>query len=109
MDDSKIFSENLKRYMQLRNVTQEELAEHLGISRQAISLWLRGEGNPRMNKISAICSYLNISRADLLLENSNVELPSGELESRFNKLSEYDQKTILAMIERFEKENKKVD
>ena len=102
MDAGKIFSENLNHYMALRNVTQEELAEYLGISRQAVSLWCRGKGNPRMSKIESICQYLNINREDLLLEKNKNSLPSGELERRFNNLSAYDQQTIIAMIERFE-------
>ena len=33
------FGENLKNVRKQRNITQEELAEILGVSRQAISKW----------------------------------------------------------------------
>ena len=61
-----LFSENLKYYMARRNVTQAELAEALGVTQSAVSLWVIGSRAPRMNKIDAICEYLGIQRSDLL-------------------------------------------
>ena len=37
------FGENLKNVRKQRGVTQEELAEILGVSRQAISKWESGD------------------------------------------------------------------
>ncbi|MBQ8332181.1 MAG: helix-turn-helix transcriptional regulator [Clostridia bacterium] len=35
-------SENIRRLRRAKNITQERLAEHLGISTQAVSKWERG-------------------------------------------------------------------
>lgn len=35
-------SENLKRYRILKDLTQEEVAEYLGITAQSVSKWERG-------------------------------------------------------------------
>lgn len=35
-------SENLKKYRLLKNLTQEEVAEYLGITSQSVSKWERG-------------------------------------------------------------------
>ena len=40
------FGENLKNVRKQRGVTQEELAEILGVSRQAISKWESDGGYP---------------------------------------------------------------
>lgn len=35
-------SENLRKYRLLKNLTQEDIAEHLGITAQSVSKWERG-------------------------------------------------------------------
>lgn len=35
-------SENLKKYRLLKNLTQEDVAEYLGITAQSVSKWERG-------------------------------------------------------------------
>ena len=38
--------QNLKNFRKARNLTQEEVAKHLGISFQSISKWERNDGYP---------------------------------------------------------------
>ena len=45
------FGENLKNVRKQRGVTQEELAEMLGVSRQAISKWESDGGYPETEKL----------------------------------------------------------
>lgn len=44
-------SENLKKIRKDNNLSQEQLAEELGVSRQAISKWESGVAYPEMDKI----------------------------------------------------------
>ncbi len=60
------FSENLKRLRKEKNITQETLADFLGISFQSISRWERGEAYPDITTLPAIASYFNISIDNLL-------------------------------------------
>ena len=55
-----------------RSISQESLAEALGVSRQSVSKWELGESVPVLDKISAICSYFNISYDDLLSEDMEI-------------------------------------
>ena len=50
------FSENVKRMRKEKDLTQETLAEALGVSFQTISKWERGESYPDLSMLSVISS-----------------------------------------------------
>lgn len=66
------FGENLKQIRKQRNITQEELAELLNVSRQAISKWESGNGYPETEKLITLSRELNISLDYLLNDASHM-------------------------------------
>ena len=65
-----------KRLYELRtkkNMTQDELASKVGVSRQAISKWERGEGLPDLYNISLLAKALNVSVDDLINDKPKEE------------------------------------
>jgi transcriptional regulator with XRE-family HTH domain len=74
------FSDNLKKIRKEHNLSQEELAEELGVSRQAISKWESGSAYPEMDKIIALCDKFNLNIDDLL--HKNIKEVKGEEESK---------------------------
>ena len=63
------FAENLKQLRKEKQLSQEELAEILDVSRQAVSKWEQGIGYPEVEKLMSISSKLNIS-LDSLTDSS---------------------------------------
>lgn len=61
------FGRNLQ-YLRMisKNMTQEDLAQRLGVSRQTISKWELNQGNPELTKIKEICTLFNCKSDDLL-------------------------------------------
>lgn len=66
------FAENLRMIRKERNITQEQLADMLDVSRQAVSKWESGVGYPETEKLLIISKELNVSLDYLLNEESNV-------------------------------------
>ena len=61
-----LIGENIKRIRHERDLTQEEVAAHLGISFQSISKWERGDGYPDITMLPALANYFKISVDELL-------------------------------------------
>lgn len=58
--------ENLKKYRILKNLTQEDVAEFLGITAQSVSKWERGESYPDITFLPALANIFETS-VDLLI------------------------------------------
>ena len=59
-------SENLRKYRILKNLTQEDVAEYLGITPQSVSKWERGESYPDITLLPALANIFETS-IDLLV------------------------------------------
>ena len=74
------FAENLKRIRKEQNLSQEQLADELGVSRQAISKWESGSAYPEMDKIIFLCNKFDLNIDDLL--HRDIKEVKGEEESK---------------------------
>ena len=54
-----VFGENLQFYRKKREMTQEQLAERLDVSRQTVSKWEAGTSYPEMEKILQLCELFS--------------------------------------------------
>lgn len=80
------FSENIKRLRKERDLTQEALADFLGISFQAVSKWERGESYPDIELLPTIADFFSISTDELLgVDKAKNEAEILELCEKFDK------------------------
>lgn len=61
------FKENLRYLRGSRNMTQEQLAMLLGVSRQAISKWESEKAYPEMDKLLMLCDMFGVTLDDLVM------------------------------------------
>ena len=60
------FAENLQQIRKEHHLSQEELAEILDVSRQAVSKWEQGNGYPEVETLLLFSSKLNVSLDSLM-------------------------------------------
>lgn len=79
--------EKLKSIRKQSGMSQEKLAEKIGVSRQAITKWETGAGIPDIENMVAISSLFNISIDELL---SNEKSKTRPVDFLFESVTEYD-------------------
>ena len=60
-----MFHENLLQLRKLKNMTQEDIADKVGVSRQAVAKWESGETIPDLEKARLLAGVLEVSLDDL--------------------------------------------
>ena len=89
---------NLKKYRIIKELTQEDVAEFLGITPQSVSKWERGENYPDITFLPALANIFETS-VDLLLGMDTIRAE----ETRYNihkKAVEYQRSGDLDMAEK---------
>ncbi len=66
-----MLSDNIRAYRKKINLSQDELAEKIGVSRQSVSFWENGQTQPTIDNIIALARIFNIS-TDVLLDNGDL-------------------------------------
>jgi transcriptional regulator with XRE-family HTH domain len=77
------FYNKLQMLRKQANLTQDELALKIGVSRQAISKWESGGAYPDLNNIQTLCAFFSVS-ADTLMNPKYEELIPEEARLEFN-------------------------
>lgn len=89
------FADNLKKIRKRKNISQEELAEKVGVSRQSVSKWETSEAYPEMNNILELCKIFKCNINDLV-NDQMIDLDSLDEEVKMSivKLKKEKQKQM---------------
>jgi len=108
-DFKSIFPEQLRKLLENRNVTQEELAMHLGVARQSVSQWKDGKTMPNIYYLKKISAFFDVPYEYLLdgiqnenKENVNIGTELGLSDEAILILREYKENSDI--FKRYEKE-----
>lgn len=94
-------SNNIKKYRLLNNMTQEMLAEQLGLDTQYYAQLERGERNFTLKRLIRLCSIFQIGIEDIIeIEPSDKQDTSELLEEVSEQLKSLSN-TQLRLVERF--------
>lgn len=95
-------SEKILNLRKANDLTQEQLAEKIGISRQSVSKWESGQATPELDKIVALCDIFHIT-TDQLLKPSELDLLSVK-----TQMLENQQKSLENVIQKKERKKKTI-
>ena len=76
------FSEKLQELRKSRNLTQEELAEALFVSRTAVSKWESGRGYPSIDSLKELARFFDVTVDVLISEKELSEMATRERRMR---------------------------
>ena len=65
-ENKKIMARNIKRYMNQKGVTNQQLCEDLGFKYTTFIDWIKAVTYPRIGKIEAMADYFGILKSDLI-------------------------------------------
>ena len=80
------FNEKLVQLRKSRNMTQDELAEALYVSRAAVSKWESGRGLPSIDSLKDIAKFFSVSIDELLSGEKLLSLAEKENSSNTRKI-----------------------
>ena len=89
------FGDNLKSIRKMKNVSQEDLADRLGVSRQSVSKWENGEAYPEMDNILKICKIFHCKINDVIHDDiQDIDSLDEEIKMKVVKLEKEKQKRL---------------
>ncbi len=91
------FGEKLQSLRKSKGMSQEQLAEQITVSRQAISKWELGESNPDLDNIIQISNIFNVT-TDYLLKDEQQESSTSKIITQGNKNSVKAQISLIISV-----------
>ena len=88
-----MFQERLKKLRKSKNMSQQDLADELGISQQTVAKWESGTASPKNTAIVRLSSIFDVS-CDYLLGNQKKISEKEAIEMLFGDDFEYNEETI---------------
>lgn len=71
----------IAEYRKKKNLSQDQLAEKMYVTRQLISKWELGTGIPKIDHVISLCEILDVNFEELLCLNDEEEKENGIKES----------------------------
>lgn len=65
-------AKNIKRLRESRDMTQEELAKAIGMSRPAVTQWETGWSQPRMGTIEKLADFFKVSKLEIIGDDTDL-------------------------------------
>ncbi|MBQ7031218.1 MAG: helix-turn-helix domain-containing protein [Bacilli bacterium] len=92
------FGDNLRQIRKNKNMSQEQLAEKVNVTRQSVSKWENGESYPEMNNILELCKIFNCKLNDLVhTDMTDISSLDTEIVMNVVKFNEKKQKEVKAL------------
>lgn len=65
-ENKKIMANNIKKYMEIKGVTNQQICDALGFKYTTFMDWIKGVTYPRIGKVEAMANYFGCAKSDLI-------------------------------------------
>lgn len=96
-DARKAFQSNLLYYMNLKKISQQDIANTLGVSKSTVSDWCRGKNYPRIDVMQKLSDMLGVVMVRLTTQTDHGE---ETVLDYYRSLSEEAKKRFIKSLER---------
>lgn len=76
-DSKEIMARNIKRYMERKGVTKQQVCDALGFKYTTFVDWINAVTYPRIGKVEAMANYFGVQKSDLIEEKPTAEEGDG--------------------------------
>lgn len=94
MKNNAIIGENIKSYREKLQLTQNQVAECLGISRELVSLYETGKREINLEKLESLADLFGVELVNLIEEDSNLVAADLAFAYRSDEMTNDDLKQI---------------
>ena len=107
--NKRIMAQNIKRQMERKGITNQQLCDALGFKYTTFLDWIKGVTYPRIGKVEAMANYFGCEKSDLIEDKKEQPANAGdelsEEEKRFilwyrSQASEKDKAIVRMIVER---------
>ena len=81
-ENKKIMAKNIKRFMEEKGVTNQEICKALGFKYTTFVDWIKGVTYPRIGKVEAMANYFGCEKSDLIEDKDKPTEDDGLSESQ---------------------------
>jgi len=68
--NKEVFARNLSKLIKMRNITQMDLVNDLGVSQATVSEWINAKKYPRIDRLQQLADYFNVYKSELTEDRS---------------------------------------
>lgn len=72
-ENKKIMANNIKKYMEIKGVTNQQVCDALGFKYTTFMDWIKAVTYPRIGKVEAMANYFGCAKSDLIEDKLNEE------------------------------------
>lgn len=100
-DEKIVFANNLREILNEKGVSQQTLADNIGVSKSAVSFWLSGQKYPSPGKIQKIADYLGVRKSQLIDDVPAVSYRADLLAHKLEQLTPSQLEVVEMMVDAF--------
>lgn len=109
-ENKRIMAQNIRRYMEKKGVTNQQICDALGFKYTTFMDWIKGVTYPRIGKVEAMAQYFGCEKSDLIedkkekptVNDDELSEAKRKLIEKIKKLPEDQVQLLLQVAERIE-------